>query len=262
MANSKKDAARKLLEGLQNGSSHAFVIHYSRQNLSDNEDGRATPRIVAIMMKSIDGRETHCFAIHHEAEKAKIISEEIENYYDMLEERLLKAFNAFVGQNRNCLWLHWDMNDVHFGFEAIKHRYMVLCESTDEFNDIPTHNRININELLKDIFGSKYEKEPRLENLMKTNNDGGVMDGFLNVSDEAKEFKKLGFPTILESLRCKVNFLLDVIDKAYNDTLKVSSKFWTNKLKAFITHPVTATTSLLLTLISIVLKLMGVFSGG
>jgi hypothetical protein len=262
MANSKRDAAKKLLEGLQNGSSQAFVIHYSRQNLNDNEEGRATPRIVAIMTKSIDGRETHCFAIHHEAEKADIISEEIDNYYDMLEERLLRSFNSFVGQNRNCMWLHWDMNDVHFGFEAIKHRYLVLCENTDEFNDIPVHNRININELLKNIFGSKYEKEPRFENLMKTNNDGGVMEGFLSVTNEAKEFKKLGFPAILESLRCKVNFLLEVIDKAYNDTLKVSSRYLVNKLKGFITHPVTATVSLILTLVSIILKLIGVFSGG
>lgn len=257
MANSKREAAKKILEGLQAGTTPAFVIHYSRQDLSDNEGGRATPRIVAIMTKSIDGRETHCFAIHHEAEKAKIISEEIENYYDMLEERLLNSFNSFVGKNRNCIWLHWDMNDVHFGFEAIKHRYMVLCVNQEAFNEIPTRSRVNINELLKNIFGGKYEREPRMENLMRTNNEGGLMNGFLTVSDEAKEFKELGFPAILESLRCKVNFLLDVLDKAYNDTLKVSSRFFSNKLKSFITHPITATTSLFLTLVSILLKIIG-----
>ena len=260
MSNNKCVEAKKIFEGLNKNPSQALVIHYSRQNLMDNESGIATPRIIAIMIKSLDGKQNHCFAIHHEAEKADVILENITDYYDQLEERLLRSFNSFVKNNRDCKWIHWDMNDVHFGFEAIKHRYCVMVdEEGKDFQEIENHNRINLNTLLKDIYGTSYEKEPQLENLMKTNNDGVAKNGHLTLEEEAREFKNLGFPSILESLRCKVNFLLEVIDKAINNNLKVSSKYWVNKLKAFITHPVTATISILLTLLSVILKILGFF---
>jgi hypothetical protein len=118
-----------------------------------------------------------------------------------------------------------------------------------------------LNSLLKDIYGATYEKEPQLENLMKTNNGGVAKNGHLTIEEEAIAFKNLAFPSILESLRCKVNFLLEVVDKTMNNILKVSSRYFVNKLRAFITHPVTATIALILTLFGIILKLVTLFTG-
>jgi hypothetical protein len=262
MSTTKIVEAKKIVEGLRNNPSQTLVIHYSRQNLNDNESGIATPRIIAIMIKSLDGKQNNCFAIHYEAEKADIILENITDYYDQLEERLLRSFNNFVKANRECKWIHWDINDVHFGFEAIKHRYCVMIdEEGKDFQEISNHNRINLNSLLKDIYGSNYEKEPLLENLMKTNNGGITKTGYLTIEEEANEFKKLAFPAILESLRCKVNFLLEVVDKTINSNLRVSSKYFINKLRAFITHPVTATIALIITLLGIILKVISLFTG-
>jgi hypothetical protein len=262
MSNSKSAEAKKIIETLRSNPSQALVIHYSRQNLMDNESGVATPRVIAIMVKSLDGKQNNCFAIHHEAEKADIILENITDFYDQLEERLLRSFNAFVKSNRECKWIHWDMNDVHFGFEAIKHRYCVMVEEEGkDFQEIPNHNRINLNSLLKDIYGANYEKEPQLENLMKSNNGGVTKTGHLTIEEEATAFKSLGFPIILESLRCKVNFLLDVVDKTMSEKLKVSSKYFVNKLRDFITHPVTATIALILTLLGIILKVVSLVTG-
>jgi hypothetical protein len=253
----KKDNAVRQLRSLIDSPGEAVVIHYSRQNLNDNDRGIATPRIIAIMIKSLDGITTNCFAIHHEAEKARVILENIEDYYDLLEERLLTGFNNFVKRNPGRKWIHWDMNDVHFSFEAIEHRYKVLV---DEFGDgyvqVPNNNRINLNQLIKAIYSSNYEKDPQLDNLMRTNNDGQLRDGFLTLPQEAQAFKELGFPSILESLRSKVNFLLDVIEKAANDALKVGKRNRINKLRAFITHPITATVSLFLTLLSLIIKII------
>jgi len=257
MSHEKAVEAREILSGLKANPGQALLIHYSRQNLTDNESGIATPRIIAIMIKSLDGKQNSCFAIHHEAEKAKIILENIEDYYEFLEERLLRSFNSFVKRNKDAKWMHWDMNDVHFSFEALEHRYRVLVpDDGEEFQEIAAHNRINLSSALKDIYGSNYEKEPHLENLMKTNNGGACKIGYLKIEDEAAAFKNLEFPNILESLRCKVNFLLEVVDKTIAQTLKVSSRYFLNKLKAFITHPVTATISILLTLLSIILKIV------
>lgn len=261
MSSAKSVEARKIVEGLRNNPSQALVIHYSRQNLTDNESGIATPRIIAIMVKSIDGIQNDCFAIHHEAEKADIILENITDYYDQLEERLLRSFNAFVKQNRGCKWIHWDMNDVHFSFEAIKHRYHVMiAENEQDYQEIPSHNRINLNTLLKDIYGDNYEKEPHFENLMKTNNGGVCKNGYLTLEDEAKAFKNLEFPSILESLRCKVNFLLDVVDKTIKEKLKVSSRYFLNKIQTFITNPITATISLIISLLGVIVTLISLFT--
>ncbi len=255
----KKDSAVRQLRSLLDNPEQAVVIHYSRQNLNDNERGMATPRIIAILIKSLDGVTTNCFAIHHEAEKARIILENIEDYYDLLEERLLVGFNSFVKQNPGRKWMHWDMNDVHFSFEAIEHRYKVLVEdSGDGYVQVPDIDRINLNQLIKAIYSSNYEKDPQLDNLMRTNNSGQLRDGFLTLPQEAQAFKQLGFPSILESLRSKVNFLLDVIEKAANNSLKVGKRNRMNRLRAFIIHPITATISLLLTLISLIVKIISV----
>jgi hypothetical protein len=257
--NTKKDNAIQQLKILKDNPGEAMVIHYSRQNLNDNERGMATPRIIAIMVKSLDGITTNCFAIHHEAEKAKVILENIEDYYDLLEGRLLIGFNFFVKNNPGRKWVHWDMNDVHFSFEALEHRYKVLVDELGkDFIQIPYNDRINLNQLIKDIYSSNYENDPQLDNLMRTNNNGQLKDGFLTLPQEAQQFKQLGFPSILESLRYKVNFLLDVIEKAANNTLKVGKRNHINRLKAFITHPVTATISLFLSLASLVMKILGI----
>ncbi|MEI9909662.1 MAG: hypothetical protein WDO71_08275 [Bacteroidota bacterium] len=260
MSAEKKDKAIRILGEIKNNPSQALLIHYSRQNLNDNDQGISTPRIIAIMVKSIDGTTTYTFAINHEAEKAKVIPENITDYYDLLEERLLRGFNTFVKNHTGHKWLHWDMNDVHFSFEAIEHRYKVLIDQDGkDYIEVPFQNRINLNGLMKDIYSSNYEKDPQLDNLMKTNNKGRYKDGFLTLPDEALAFKQLDFPKILESLRCKINFLLDVIDKAVSKTLKVGKRNTTNRLRSFITHPITATISLVLTLLSIILKLFGAF---
>lgn len=257
--NTKKDNAVQQLRSLMGNPGEAMVIHYSRQNLNDNEGGKATPRIIAIMIKSLDGITTNCFAIHHEAETARIEWENIEDYYDLLEGRLLAGFNNFVKANQGKKWIHWDMNDVHFSFEAIEHRYRVLVDETGVgFARVPTNSRANLNKLIKDIYSSNYENEPQLDNLMRTNNKGHLSVGFLTLPEEAQAFKQLDFPSILESLRAKVNFLLEVIDKSANDTLKVGKRNRINKLKAFITHPITATLSLFLTLLSLILKIIGI----
>jgi hypothetical protein len=242
MSKVKSAAARKTVEGLENNPSQALLIHYSRQNLMDNESGIATPRIIAIMVKSVDGGQTECFAIHHEAEKADILLENITNYYDLLEERLLRAFNAFVKANRNCKWIHWDMNDVHFSFEAIRHRYCVMVEEEGkDFQEISLQNRVNLNSLLKEIHGDDYEIEPVFENLMKSNNHGVCKHDFLTMEDEAKAFIKLEFPLILKSLVCKVDFLTEILNKTIENSLSISNTKSSKKhRRPYEEHPILA----------------------
>lgn len=256
MSKVQKESAIKTFELFLNNPSESLVINYSRQDLEDNESGMATPRVIAIIVKSLDGKFNECFAIHHEAEKAKIVWDEISNYYDFLEERLIKGFVLFVKTHRNYNWLHWDMNDVHFSFEAIEHRYKVLVdENGKDFINIPLDKRFNINQLLQNIYGDHYENEPQLDNLIKSNNKGVLKNGYLTLSQEATAFKDLNFSKILESLRCKVNFLLEIINKTPNRQLRVSNRNFINRLGSFITHPITASIAFVLTMIGVLLTI-------
>jgi hypothetical protein len=47
----------------------------------------------------------------------------IDENYDKLEPQMLDEFYHFVEANRNCNWIHWNMRDENYGFEAIKRRY-------------------------------------------------------------------------------------------------------------------------------------------
>ena len=233
------EVAYNKIQSIYSNASSVLVIHCSRQNLTDNDGGLSTPRIITIKVKSLDGRINSTFAIHLEAEKLKIIWEEIENYYDQLEGRVLGEFNKFVSDYREYTWIHWDMDGIHFGFEAIRHRYCVLVDSEGkDYCEVPIEKRVNINALLKDIYSDNYENEPMMENLMKSNNNGSHKHGFMTIEEEALAFKRRDFPKILESVQCKVSFLADVIGKTVSRRLNVSNKNFLYRLGLFFAHPI------------------------
>ena len=254
--NQSKAAYNKLKQLLERPGK-VLCIHCSRQNLTDNEGGKSTPRITAIMVKSLDGRINKTFAIHHEAEKVKVEWDEVENWYDQLEERMIADFNKFVADFNEYQWLHWDMDGVHSGFEALEHRYCVLIDADKNgFNAVPIEKRIHLAALIKSIYGSDCEREPVFENLMKSNHNGGIKSGFLSLDAEARAFKDSDYPKILESVRCKVEFLTEIVDKTSNKRLKVSKRNILVKLGSFITHPLVATITAIATIIGVILTMV------
>ena len=234
----------KKLKNLFDNTQDVFVIHWSRQNLTDNEGGFSTPRIIGIIIRSLNGAITKTFAIHLEAEKAGLTSEDIDTYYDQLEEQVLKNFIVFTEQYSTNIWVHWDSDDPHVGFEAIDHRYRVLYNKGVEEGEqeeiqntfkIPLQNRINLNSCLKEIYGLKYEKPPQLQNLIKSNNDGQLVNGILALEDEARAFNQSRYPQILQSLQKKADFLIDTLRKTVDKKLVVSNKNILYKIEKFYT---------------------------
>lgn len=231
-----------------------LIVHWTRQNLKDNQGGFSTPRIIGIIVRSLDEAITKTFAIHLEAEKSGFTSEDIETYYDQLEEQVLKDFNEFVREYNFCQWVHWDSDDPHLGFEAISHRYSVLVNKEDQdLVEIPTQNRINLNSCLKEIYGSNYESNPQLDNLMKSNNDGQLENDTLPVHEEARLFKNSQFPEIIQSLKCKADFFIETIRKIVDKTLNVSNKNFLYRMGKFFTHPIMIAIAWFCTIISLIL---------
>ncbi|WP_222183196.1 hypothetical protein [Geminicoccus harenae] len=163
-------------EKIRKNPERFYIIHYSSQSLFDAEAGALSPRITSVVVRHYQSGQTVSFATHTVAEYLGIGLDEIESRYDEIERELLTQFYSFVMDRREKFWIHWNMRNVTFGFEHLEHRYRVLTKK--EPPNIPIEVRVNLNDALKQRFGSDYAPDPRMPSLMKLN--GSLVQGFLS----------------------------------------------------------------------------------
>jgi len=158
------------------------------------------------------------FSIHKVAEINGINISKVDNHYDELEKEMLTEYFKFVKQYSQYEWLHWNMRDINYGFEAIEHRFRVLGGSPESIDDIRKHDMAR---LIMDIYGPNYIGHPRMEQLVDKNNIS--KKGFLNGEEEAKAFKDKDFVKLHQSTLRKVEILDTILDRTLNNSLKTDS---------------------------------------
>ena len=99
------------------------------------------------------------------------------------------------------------MRNLVYGFEHIEHRYRALVHK--DAPQIPVEVRINLNDVLKDRYGSDFAPDPRMINLMKMNGD--LDQRFLDGKGEAEAFRNGQFIRMNSSTMSKVDFFAHVI---------------------------------------------------
>lgn len=199
-----------------------YIIHYSSQSLFDAEAmdgaGALSPRITSVVVRHFDSGQTVSFATHAVAEYLGIPWEQIEARYDEIERELLSQFYDWARDRREKFWVHWNMRNVTFGFEHLEHRYRVLVKK--EPPSIPVEVRINLNDALKDRYGTDYATDPRMSSLMDLN--GPRIQGFLTGKEESEAFKAKDFIRMNASTIAKVGFFSHVISAALKGKLKTA----------------------------------------
>ena len=120
--NRQKEAKEKIKDIFKN-KNNVFIIHYSCESFYNIENGR-TPRITSIVVKYLDSCNDVSFSIHKIAEIEDI--SDISEHYDAIEKKMLDEFYDFIKKHENYYWVHWNMKNINYGFEAIAHRYRVL----------------------------------------------------------------------------------------------------------------------------------------
>ena len=110
---------------LNDSPSHVLIIHYSCESFYDIKDGK-TPRITSIAVRYLKSAQTKSFSIHKVAERNRVSIGDITNHYDQLESEMLREFFEFVYEHKDYRWIHWNMRDINYGFEAIENRFRVL----------------------------------------------------------------------------------------------------------------------------------------
>ncbi|MCY4060752.1 MAG: hypothetical protein OXG53_00125 [Chloroflexi bacterium] len=212
--------ARSTLDILFKQPGTVTVIHYSCEDFRMRNDG-TTPRITSIAICNLENGQSKSFSIHHAAEIKRLPICEIPNKYDELELTMLDNFFRYVGQLQNSKWIHWNMRDSNFGFEAIEHRFRVLGGSPAV---IPEAQRFDLPRLLSKIYGEKYIGDPKLKSLVTRNNLTNL--DFIPGEDEPAMFAGGKYVQMHQSTLRKTVVIAEIARRAWRQELKTDNKWW------------------------------------
>ena len=211
--------AKKRLTDIFGKQNRILVIHYSCESFYDRGEAES-PRITSIAVRNLATAQAKSFSIHQLAERDEsVLREDIGGNYDRLETRMLEEFFNFARNHEDCIWLHWNMRDANYGFEALEHRFKVYG---NEPFVIPELLRFDLARVLMELYGVNYVGHPRLEILAKKN-EISTRD-FLNGEKEARAFENGKYMALHRSTLRKVEIISDIAFRAVGDTLATDAK--------------------------------------
>ena len=217
---SRQETLRRLRD-LDNRKANVLIIHYSCESFYDRPDG-STPRVTSIAVRNLDSGQTESFSIHKVAELKAISLPKIACHYDALEKEMLDEFGQFFQSNLHCTWVHWNMRDINYGFQAIEHRHKVLGGTPPQ--RLPEERKVDLARALTSIYGVGYIGHPRLESIVKLNK---ITDqSFLGGKDEAAAFEKAEFVKLHQSTLRKVDILANLLERTLDGNLKTNATWW------------------------------------
>ncbi|MDX6806422.1 hypothetical protein [Terrihabitans rhizophilus] len=228
----RQQAAQAQLDQILKNPNSALLVHYSCESFYKT-DGRS-PRITSIAARRYGSGQTISFSIHKMAEIDCVPMDRIRDHYDALERKMLDEFYEFIAENAHVKWVHWNMRDENYGFEAIKRRYQVLGGSPRA--SVPEQNRIDLARLLVDRYGRDYTGHPRLESLVMSN--AMTTTGFLNGQEESDAWDQGRFLDLHRSTLRKVDLFGAIISRVEDGSLKTQSGWLARVLGAVQAHPV------------------------
>lgn len=220
MQSEQHKLAKAKMKDIDNKRDNCLIIHYSCESFYEIADGHS-PRITSIAIANLFSSQTDSFSIHMIAEEMKYDLNNFENEYDIVEKQMLDNFYDYVKEHKNCIWVHWNMRDVNYGFQAIEHRYKVL-------GGIPiiveNSKKVDLAKLFIDFYGKNYIGHPRMTELIKLNNL--THKDFLDGAAEAEAFQKKEYVKLHQSTLRKVNIFADFLDLSLQGKLKTCSKWY------------------------------------
>lgn len=142
--------SRQFIESVKNNPENFYIVHYSCQNL--NDDNKAlSPRITSIAINHFSSGQSVSFSTHSISEEMHIPRDDVLQRFNEVELELLTQFYRFIRDRRDKFWVHWNMRNLTYGFEHLEHRYRVLGGS--DACVIAVERRLNLNDLIADRYG-------------------------------------------------------------------------------------------------------------
>ena len=200
-------------------SKPALIVHYSCESFYDYSKPTSR-RVTSIAVRQATSSQTHSFSLHLAAETIGKL-DTLEDDIDACERKMLDQFFDFVRSHQNgYLWLHWNMRDSNYGFEAIEHRYSVLGGTPIS---IPDAQKLDLSPLLIEVYGKNYSGHPRIDWLVKQNEI--YSRALLTGAQEAEAYDNKQYLALHQSTLMKVQALAEIADLASRQKLKQKSKW-------------------------------------
>lgn len=137
---------------------------------------------------------------------------------------MLQEFYRHLMKYQQMKYLHWNMRDSNYGFQAIEHRFRVLGGTDEELYIVDEVNKVDLARLLVDIYGLHYVGHPRLHRLLDKNGITGR--DFLTGAKEAEAFENKKFVALHQSTLRKVDVLASIAGRAHDGNLKTDTNWW------------------------------------
>lgn len=211
---------KEIIEKLKKSNNKTLIIHYSCESFF-NLEGR-TPRITSICIKNRGNNLTKTFSIHLQAQFNKkelcCITHE-EN--DFLEKQMLKEFFEFVKKHSTFNWVHWNMRNSSYGFEAIANRFRILGGNAKEIED---QFKFDLPENLGLIYTYDFEKHKPKGQLLNLAFRNKISDNDALIGkDEAKSFEDRDYLKLHMSTCRKVEIIDRILSLEEKNILKVNA---------------------------------------
>ena len=145
----------------------------------------------------------------------------LKSQYNLLEKKALDSFYEYVRAHTGYVWLHWNMRDINYGFQAIAHRYKVLGGTPI---DIPESLMFDVARALVAIYGLNYIAHPRLQNIVERNHI--TSKDFLTGEEEARAFEAHQYFRLHLSTLRKVDIIANLAERADQGYLQTYARFW------------------------------------
>ncbi|MFU1859328.1 hypothetical protein ACK8HY_20170 [Sphingobacterium sp. NGMCC 1.201703] len=216
----ERSEGQKLLNSILEDKNKSLIIHYSCESFVTSH-GR-TPRITSICLRYLASSQTKSFSIHLQAQfENKDFNNLTIEEYDFLEKKMLDEFYEFAKYHKDYKWIHWNMRDSNFGFDAIANRYRILGGGPFQIDD---DRRYDFPRILGKIYTYGYEKnlpDGRLLNLANRNKIS-IKDA-LKGKEEADAFDNKEYLKLHKSSLKKVDIIESIIDRTDKNELKVEA---------------------------------------
>ncbi len=246
--------SRDLIKRIRKKPENFFIIHYSCQSLYDDNE-RLSPRVTSIAILHFVTGQAVSFSTHAVAERLNIEREFVRENLDIIETQLLEEYFEFIRDKRDRFWVHWNMRNLTYGFEHLEHRYRALGGPGTPV--VPIEHRVNLNDILKDRYGSKYVPDPKMKSLMELN--GEIHRDFLTGKEEVQAFNNNEFIRMHNSTLCKVEFFKNVMNKIVNGRIRTNSNSLGVKLDRLLEARISKGLALLGTCIGLIVVAINVW---
>ena len=210
----------KQLMKLKENKEKTLFIHYSCKSFED-ENECLSPRVTSIAVFYFDERAMKSFAFNTAAEVLHFSKDGIESHYDDIEKKILEDFFSFAKNHYEYSWIHWNMTNMNYGFDALEHRYEVLTGKKSYH--ISEEKRFNLSKLIAYEYGKDYADDPKMKNLIILN-WGKTPKDYLEGQDEVEAFENKNYIKMHKSTIEKVKFFRFIFIKLIHNEVKTKKK--------------------------------------